>query len=67
MYSRGGSSAKEVLTDLAWGAMAVALDEPVLVEVEAEFLERPVEVVEIGEGADPEQLFLEGASRFIAG
>ena len=35
----------------------MALDEPVLIVVEAELLERPVEVVQIGESADREELY----------
>lgn len=61
MYSRGGSLTNEVLSDLAGRPVVVALDEPMVVVVEAEFLERLVEVVEIGEGADPEELLLQGA------
>ena len=61
MYSRGSSLTKEVLADLGGRPVVVALDEPVVVVVEAELLECPVEVVQIGEGADPEELFLQGA------
>ena len=52
---------KEVLADLGRGAVAVALDEPLVVVAVAEVLERLVQFVEAGEGADPEELFLERA------
>lgn len=61
MYSRGGSGAKEVLADLGRGAVAVALDEPLVVVAVAEVLERLIQFVEVGEGADSEELFLERA------
>lgn len=41
--------------------MAVALDEPVVVVELAEGLEFPVQLVDVSEGADPEELLLEGA------
>ena len=61
MYSRGGSGAKEVLTDLCWRPVIVALDEPLVVVEITELLEGLVEVLDVGEGVDPEKLFFEGA------
>ena len=61
MYSRGGSGAKEVLTDLGGGPVVVAFDEPLVVVEITELLEGLVEVLDVGEGVDPEKLFLEGS------
>jgi hypothetical protein len=62
VYSRGGSGAKEILTDLGRSPVVVAFDEPLLVVEISEFLEGLVEVFDVGEGVDPEELFLEGAT-----
>ena len=61
MYSRGGPGAKEVLTDQCGRPVVVSFDEPLVVVEIAEFLEGLVEVLDVGEGVDPEKLFFEGA------
>jgi len=61
VYSRGLMLAKEVSSDGGWCAMSVAADQPVLVVVGLEGLECLVELIESGEGLDPEKLLLQGA------
>ena len=61
MYSRGGSGAKEVLTDQCGRPVVVAFDQPLVVIEIAEFLEGLVEVLDVGEGVEPEKLLLKGA------
>ena len=53
--------AKEVLADLCGRPVVVALDEPVVVVEFAEILEGVVQVVEGGEGMNPEKLLFEGS------
>ena len=57
--------AKEVLADLCGRPVVVALDEPVVVVEIAEILEGMVQVVQGGEGMNPEKLLFEEATHAL--
>src|SRR5215210_8151886 len=55
----------ERLAGLAWGAVAVAFEQPTLVEVAGELADASAELVERVEALDPEDLFLEGLDELL--